>query len=297
MILDGGKGMTLSQQVGIIMRQGGRFFNSIYISLVNYLQREGLFSVCIDLNLEELEGIRPHESVNRLLCSPLKGIIVDGNSYWKYPFLDGDSGHRAVFVNCYDAPGEVPGRGVFIDYEEGARMAASHLRELGHRNVLFLAIMPKEYPGQEETHHRNHPLYKSELGFRRGMAECSGSARSEIAYYEYAGAKVSGDDLVRGILSRRDRPTAVVCAADRIAVSVIDAAQKMGLRVPEDLAVVGMYNTPWCDESPVPLTSVSFEENEIARQAVEVLLAGDPRPKIRFVKPRLVVRASCGAGA
>ena len=100
------------------------------------------------------------------------------------------------------------------------------------------------------------------------------------------------------ILTSSDRPTAVFAYADFLAKQVIDAAKEQGLRVPEDLAVIGYFNTPWVDMLEVPLTFVSIKEDTIAGIAAQKLQASINHPvklpETIYVKPELIIRKSCG---
>jgi len=101
--------------------------------------------------------------------------------------------------------------------------------------------------------------------------------------------------LIKGLLlDEENRPDAIICSFDSVAVKIITVAEKIGIRVPEDLAVIGIYNTPWCTESPVSLTSISLRPEEMAERAVQVLLAEHaPEHKIIKIKPELIIRRSC----
>jgi len=95
-------------------------------------------------------------------------------------------------------------------------------------------------------------------------------------------------------------PTAVFCANDAQALDVIAAAQAAGLRIPQDLSVVGVDNSAWTRDSTPPLTTVEIPVEEIGRQAVKALLRliqGEPMERCRTAVPlgTLVVRSSTAA--
>jgi DNA-binding LacI/PurR family transcriptional regulator len=99
-------------------------------------------------------------------------------------------------------------------------------------------------------------------------------------------------DLVRR-LTLPDRPTAVFASSDFRAAAVFEAARRAGLRIPQDLAVVGYYNTPWCHMLPVPLTSVDLRVDELARRAVAALNETTRNStEVGPVQPALIERAS-----
>ena len=100
------------------------------------------------------------------------------------------------------------------------------------------------------------------------------------------------------ILSARlERPQAVVCTNDATAVRLLEAASKAGVRVPQDLAVVGFDDIPLAEV--FSLTTVAQPSQEIGAQAAQLLIdriQGDSSPPQRLHLPtRLIVRGSCGS--
>jgi LacI family transcriptional regulator len=100
-------------------------------------------------------------------------------------------------------------------------------------------------------------------------------------------------------LLARTRPDAILCANDLLAAGALVALRAAGLRVPEDVAVVGMDNTALAEHTWPPLTTIDLGSAERARLAAELLLDRIDHPggdaKTVGVEPRLVVRSSCGA--
>jgi LacI family transcriptional regulator len=100
--------------------------------------------------------------------------------------------------------------------------------------------------------------------------------------------------LRRLFVDAPQRPDALVAYMDFRAVWACQLLNDWGLRVPEDVAVVGHNDTPWCDLYRPKLTSVSLREDELARLAVAKALEIKPRREQVLVAPELVVRESCG---
>ena len=110
-----------------------------------------------------------------------------------------------------------------------------------------------------------------------------------------------GYDAMRRLLAARPSVTAVFAANDPTAIGAMKAIWDAGLRVPEDIAVVGAGDIAHGDVLRVPLTTVSWSRQEMGTRAAELILAQvEGRPTRTFqrvvVPPTLVVRASCGAG-
>ena len=111
------------------------------------------------------------------------------------------------------------------------------------------------------------------------------AATTEAAGYEAASA-----------LLRKRRPSAIVAATDTIALGVLSAASKLGLRVPEDLSLVGYDDQPFAPHVAPPLTTVRQDGHEVRARALEALkdmLEGRPPLQLRIeIPPTLVVRES-----
>jgi LacI family transcriptional regulator len=101
--------------------------------------------------------------------------------------------------------------------------------------------------------------------------------------------------VARHLLEQRNRPEAIFCWTDFIALEVLSVARDMGLSVPRDLAVVGYDNTSWCDLSQNSLTSIDQSGQVLGLQAARLLIErikGRAEPEHFVVTPRLVARAS-----
>lgn len=116
---------------------------------------------------------------------------------------------------------------------------------------------------------------------------------------EFFTGNYDGDIVYKEIYARLRRfapPDVIVCANDRMAVAAINAVHDAGLRAPEDVAVTGFDNSPECDYSKIPLTTVCQPLLTMGQQAAEMLvalMAGDPVEN-REVPTQLLVRSSCG---
>jgi len=73
------------------------------------------------------------------------------------------------------------------------------------------------------------------------------------------------------ILQEEDRPTAILCASDTIAARLYGICAEMGIRIPEDLSVIGFDNQPICQQLSPPLTSIDYDIDQVARHAVSIL--------------------------
>jgi LacI family transcriptional regulator len=114
--------------------------------------------------------------------------------------------------------------------------------------------------------------------------------------------EADGYHAMERLLALRPRIDAVFAANDTAAIGALQAIWEAGLRVPDDIAVVGAGDSSHGDLLRVPLTTVGWAKEELGRQAAELILEQmTGREEVTFrrvvIQPRLVVRESCGAGA
>jgi LacI family transcriptional regulator len=164
----------------------------------------------------------------------------------------------------------------------GGRIAAEHLLELGHTNVAVIAGLAHASTGIDRP-----------AGFVDRYREAGiHIPESHIVYsgLDSTGGHVAGDRLLR----LNPRPTAFFAVNDFAAVGAAGAVRDHGLRIGQDIALIGFNNIPLSKELHVPLTSIDSSAHEMGRLAVDVLaalLAGKEASNARTV-PQLVVRAS-----
>ena len=149
-----------------------------------------------------------------------------------------------------------------IDDVQGGRMAAEHLLNKGHRHIAFI--------GADEPHDFEiHPTGLRLKGFRQAMK----NARVKIpADYIYLSENTQEEsmNITRELLSLPTPPTAIFAAADIQALSSLKLAGEMGLKIPEQLAIVGFDDIDMAQF--MDLTTISQHLDDSGRLAVEILL-------------------------
>jgi LacI family transcriptional regulator len=175
---------------------------------------------------------------------------------------------------------------VLFDNAIGARSAVSYLVSRGHRRIAHIA---------------GDPLYESARARRDGYLEALRSAGLAVDPDLVVGGDwepSSVDAAVRSLMALADPPTAIFAANDSLAFRAVGVLHSDGLRVPEDVAVVGFDDIPLAQEMVPPLTTVQIPLAEIGRRAatrvLEVITAGpDGKPATADIVPAaLVFRAT-----
>lgn len=177
---------------------------------------------------------------------------------------------------------------VDVDNVSAARMAVEHLIGLGHTRIACITNAPRNF-GNEATDR----LY----GYQMAL-EAHGIAYDEVLvrYGDYQ--ERSGFEAMQSLLEQYERPTAVFVASDVVALGALSAARNAGLRVPEDLAVVGFDDIQLAQYIVPPLTTVRVPAHEIGATSAQMLLnviQNGHRPASVFLETELIVRESCGA--
>jgi len=176
---------------------------------------------------------------------------------------------------------------VSVDDVLGGDLAATHLLDLGHERIAFVG-------GPASIGQVRDRLQ----GVQEAMAR---AGRPEDSVVQIATSALtvnegrSAGERIAGLPPRR-RPTAAFCANDLLALGLLQQCVSLGLRVPEDMAIVGYDDIEFAAAATVPLTSVQQPRRLLGRTAAELLLDESSNPQhehqqILFT-PELVVRAS-----
>jgi DNA-binding LacI/PurR family transcriptional regulator len=202
-----------------------------------------------------------------------------------------------VFVDQAPAKG-IPS--VNVDDRIGARAAAQHLVDLGHRHIGILTTGmsgPHGIIDDPATLSDGYVLTQRMLGWMDALS--SAGARPTIARQPHESDQGSYDNA-RLLLTSDPRPTGLLCFSDRIAQEAVRAAQDLGLEVPTDLSVVGFDDNPLARRMRPALTTVRQDITAKGRvaaaalaQAIEQARRGAPvRPRHLRLPTQLVVRDS-----
>jgi LacI family transcriptional regulator len=194
---------------------------------------------------------------------------------------------------------------VWVDENRVIDVALSHLWDLGHRRIAHIAG-----PIGSRAHGVPAPetdawVYNDDVAVQRLNAYVAwmanrGAFDPLLVGYAQAWSAPQAPEMLKAWMALEEPPTAVACANDAQALDIIAAAQEAGLRIPEDLSVIGVDNSPQARDSVPPLTSVEVRMEEVGRHAVMALLRmmkGEPLERCRTAIPlgSLVVRSSTAA--
>jgi DNA-binding LacI/PurR family transcriptional regulator len=218
------------------------------------------------------------------------GIILIGDMVGGDAALDALADRHPFIVGVTDRVSRRRVPGVYADNDLGTRLALDHLWSLGHRNIISvvderMADGPFR-AGVYEGYMRDRDVADRIRVYHAAQPDAGPSYRL-------------GRELFAGF-DGRDRPTAIFAASDSIAIGLLQAAFQHGIRVPEQLSIVGFDDVDAATYMVPPLTTVSQRGSEMGEMAASLIL--DMIEKQRSVEevedvvltPRLVVRQSTG---
>jgi DNA-binding LacI/PurR family transcriptional regulator len=189
-----------------------------------------------------------------------------------------DEGIPFVLLNRMSYPYSIE-----IDNVGAGEMAVNHLLDLGHRRIAYIGS--SRYRAESDDRQN---------GYARALEKRGLSVDSALIALCDSWAD-GGRECMRQFLKLERPPTAVFCFNDLTAFGAISAIQSAGLRVPQDISVVGFDDIALASILYPPLTSIAQDKEQMARLAVEManaLATGKPAAKRTILPGRLVVRAS-----
>lgn len=185
------------------------------------------------------------------------------------------NGAPCVLVGRYFADSALDS--VVFDDLYGGRLAAEHLLNLGHRNVLFLAGPDCVSSARERRE-----------GFMEAMREAG--VQGDPALIREVGITADASESIAEALSGERRFSAVCAFSDYVAWQVLYALSARGVRVPEDVSVIGFDDIQSDIRMPVPLTTIGCDKHALGEQAVELLMRRIAEPDAPVSQIRLETR-------
>ncbi len=189
------------------------------------------------------------------------------------------------YIRIASVPVDEPDHVIVSNDRMGARAAAEYLAGLGHKRVAFISG-----PASFRSSHERRG------GFEEGLA-AHGLKLVPNAIAQGAYTFETGVSCATELLKREPRPTAIFAGNDEMAVGALHAVRRAGLRVPEDVSVMGFDDFQIASSAWPPLTTIHAPTREIGRMAAAKLIGADYSEARHEAdtKPSLVVRDSTAA--
>jgi LacI family transcriptional regulator len=187
-------------------------------------------------------------------------------------------GHHEPTASAFDT--------VNSDDQQGAAVAVKAFLDVGIKDISMLSMKVDDPDAANVVTQR-------EIGFIKALQKVGLGRKNSIIRLPWEVRR--RPDAINTMLQSRNCPRALFCWSDLDAVHVLDCAKRLGMRVPEDLAVIGYDNSSVAALSPINLTSIDQSGNRLGELAAEALISRISGRKIAshvLVEPTLVVRAT-----
>ncbi len=261
----------------------GPLYAAMAHGIEDVLVERGMHAV---LATDERDAGKERASIELLMARQVDGLVLVGSGLDDQTLADVAAEVPLVLVQRESAGVRFPG--IAIDNAHGVALAVDHLLAAGHDALGYVGGVRRD--GRERAD-----------AFRARLARHHLEPAIVVeADFSEEGGVAAGEQLLAS-----GRASAVLCANDRMAVGVYHTLAKRGLRVPNDLSVIGFDDLPWVRYLDPPLTTVRQPARHMGRLAVEHLFdsaadgpdAAEPRSAADLVRPELVARASVGPPA
>lgn len=258
------------------------FFWQMLSGISSGLQKAGY---SLHLTHHPLDTQQETNTIRQLTRQPVDGfILLAAAKYLPSRLTDyvRKSGRPVVEITAAKAEFDH----VVHTYSSGTRELLTHLFELGHRDIGFVYGITRDVQGFDRLLIYREVLQEAGLPVNEHFEAHCGESLEEAYQAAYT------------LLTRPDRPTALLVINDMLAIAVMRAAHDLGLRIPEDLSVASFDDIPFASYTTPRLTTVSGKAEESGRDAVELLLRRFAEPdlpqQVTTTEVQLIVRESTG---
>jgi LacI family transcriptional regulator len=260
------------------------FFAEIAKSLSETLRGSGYYLI---VSSSEEDPEIEEQEINQLLARRLDTLIIASCRSTVDLFFRIEKQKTPYVLIDRILPG-LAANFIGVDDEAVGRLATKHLIEIGCKKIAHIRG-PETSTGIRRLE-----------GYKQALAHGGLKLNGDYIIPERKGdveTKQRGAEAMRQLLSLRPRPDAVFCFNDPLAMGVMNYALDQGIRIPEDIAVIGCGNLHYDDSLRVPLSSIDQHSRQIGEEAARVALAilnskTPPKPQTVVLQPELIVRRS-----
>jgi LacI family transcriptional regulator, galactose operon repressor len=276
--LAGGKSRTLGM---IVSNLENPFFLDIFRAAESDAHAHGFEIVLANTDYKADQLAR---SIRLMIARRVAGLAIIVSEM--DPQLTEELSHNKIPVVFFDVASPTPGiTNIKVNYSRGIQKGVEYLHDLGHRRMTFIG------------HHATlGPLSIREQVFRNSVQGFGGEVEWTVA--TNIDGLEGGRAAVREVLGSGFAPTAIVCVNDMMALGVLRELRERGLRVPEDVSVIGFDNIKLSEYSFPTLTTLHIARDKIGHLAFESLhehaTAQSGLGREFLIDPDFMVRNSTG---
>ena len=232
------------------------FFTSVVRGIEDVANARG-YSLVLCNSDEDPEKERVYIGI--LLAEAVAGVIITSTSESSRPVGDLLSHHIPVVA----IDRKIKSRqidSVLVGNADGAYDAVSHLLSLGHRCIGFIGLPLNYTPGKERYEGYQRALREHHLPISRSQVRFSNAKQD------------GGYESARDLLAKESCITALFVANNLMTLGALDAIRERGLKIPDDISIVGFDDMPWAMLLQPPLTAIAQPTYDLGKQAAELLI-------------------------
>ncbi len=255
---------VVQRMQGIVSVLGSSHYDLVLFDLEKSENRENLLASIAGRRLVDglliLSMLPEDDDLQRFVDSGIPGVMVDAS----HPVLPS----------------------IVVDNEYGAWQAAWHLLDLGHQRIGYLSDFP-------DNPFNRAPVLDRYAGFRRALAKAGVPFPADY-YIESGVDRADARRRAHELLTRDERPTAIFAYCDIQAIGVLEAARDLGLRVPQDLSVIGYDGIDAAEYVRLTTIRQSLFESGVrgAELLLQVMAGHPPEEKEVRLQTELVIRGT-----
>jgi GntR family transcriptional regulator of arabinose operon len=172
-----------------------------------------------------------------------------------------------------------------MDDEKGGFIATQYLLKLGHKNIAGI-FLSDDLQG-----------IRRQAGFLSALKKYNVTINNEfLGNYQTEQMFSYPYNFTMNLLQKKNRPTAIVCYNDQIAIQIIEAIRRSNLKIPGDISLVGYDNSNLAVATEVKLTTVDHPKEEMGKRVARMIIDminGKAKKPCFVYQPELIIRSSC----
>jgi LacI family transcriptional regulator len=225
------------------------------------------------------DPVRLATCVRRMVERKVEGVAV--MTFGEEEPVLGELAHRDIPIVLAEFHLDAPNAStILLDYATGIEAAIRHLAQLGHARIAFLAGPRKLHSAVTRENNYRAAMQSAGLPIqKKWVIECDHSLKGGVNGFAQ-------------LQSLPARPTAILCSNDMTAIGVLRAAYMDGLRVPQDLSVIGLDDIDFAEFTLPPLSTIRLSRTDLARAAFDALRQQAELPKNPKIQREFLVSTS-----
>ena len=235
------------------------------------------------------DKLKEAQCLENLLSQDIAGLIIEptksAGDNVNFKYFQELKRRKIPYLMLHAVYPELEPAYIVMDDEKGGYMVTQYLLQLGHRDIAGI-FKADDLQG-----------VKRQAGFCSALNTYNISLKPEfLGNYDTEQQKSFPYQFTRGLLQRVNKPTAIVCYNDQIAIRILEAVREEGIKIPDQLSIIGYDDSSLAVASEVKMTTIKHPKAEMGRQAarfiIDMMEGRMEKPRLVY-QPELIIRSSC----